>query len=267
MKSKKNSKLSLRKIESLVNQQHNIKLSYVTVKRILNSNNLKAFSPIKKPFLSPNNINRRFDISKTWIKMPIKDVKKIIFSDETKFNLHFSNGKVKVWREPGTGLESDNLLSWFKRNGNGIMVWGCFSYYGVGRIVFIDGVMDAPLYCSILADNLKESVRSMGIDDFIFQQDNDPKHTSRLAKEFFAENNIKLLSWPAQSSDMNPIENLWGLLKEKISYLQPKNLNELKQCIITSWNQINNELTNKLALSFKKRAIVLYRAKERHTKY
>jgi hypothetical protein len=82
--------------------------------------------------------------------------------------------------------------------------------------------MDAPLYCYILGQNLSKSAQLMGLDEYVFQQDNDPKHTSKLAKQFFEENRIKLLDWPAQSPDMNPIENLWALMNEKLQYLPLK---------------------------------------------
>lgn len=73
------------------------------------------------------------------------------------------------------------------------MVWACFSYYGIGRLVFIDGTMDAVKYVSILANNLPQSASEMGLSEFIFQQDNDPKHTSKLAEVFFTKNHIKKL--------------------------------------------------------------------------
>ena len=78
----------------------------------------------------------------------------------------------------------------------------------------------------------------MGLSDFIFQQDNDPKHTSRIAKRFFLEKNIKTLDWPAMSPDMNPIENLWDLIKVRVASKQPKNIRELKSKIVEVWNEI-----------------------------
>ncbi len=91
------------------------------------------------------------------------------------------------------------------------MVWGCFSYHGVGLLVFIDGIMDPVKYVNILSNNLEDSARLMGLENYTFQQDNDPKHTSRLAKNYFEDKSIDLLPWPPQSPDLNPIEK-FGLL-------------------------------------------------------
>ncbi|ORD96963.1 TC1A [Hepatospora eriocheir] len=59
------------------------------------------------------------------------------------------------------------------------MVWGCISYSGVGRIVFIEETLNAAMYKQILIQNLRQSALEMGLEKFIFMQDNDPKHTSR----------------------------------------------------------------------------------------
>lgn len=147
------------------------------------------------------------------------------------------------------------------------MIWGCFSYFGVGNIEIIEGTMDSAYYIDIISRNLMYSAEKMGIRNFIFQQDNDPKHTSRLTKEYFLENNIKLLDWPAQSPDLNPIEHLWALLKGRISEKMPKNISELKTMVYEEWNAISIEICQKYALSFKKRALEIYKANGEHTKY
>ena len=75
------------------------------------------------------------------------------------------------------------------------MVWGCMGWNGVGKLVEIEGKMNAQQYVDILDDHLLSSMEESGIsmEDLIFQQDNDPKHTSNLAKEWFENNQITLL--------------------------------------------------------------------------
>ena len=92
----------------------------------------------------------------------------------------------------------------------------------------------------------------MKLTKYRFVQNNDPKHTSKLAKEFFTENNVVLESWPAQSPDCNPIENLWGIIKSRIGSKTFNSKNDLKSAIRREWENIPIETCQKLALSFKK---------------
>ncbi|ORD96289.1 TCB2 [Hepatospora eriocheir] len=86
------------------------------------------------------------------------------------------------------------------------MVWGCISYGGVIRIVFIEETMTAAVYKQLLANNLRQSAREMGLEEFILMQDNDPKHTSRLVSNWLDEKDIQVLDLPPQSLDLNLIE-------------------------------------------------------------
>ena len=82
---------------------------------------------------------------------------------------------------------------------------------------------------NILEKNLLSSVESLNLtQDWIFQQDYDPKHTVKLTKNWFRINDVNVLKRPSQSSDLNSIENLWKELKIKIHKREPKNVNELK---------------------------------------
>lgn len=73
--------------------------------------------------------------------------------------------------------------------------------------------MNASLYLDILKVGLLPFLRRVYPDGHRFMQDNDPKHTSVAAREFFAENSINWWKTPPESPDANPIENLWHELK------------------------------------------------------
>ena len=91
------------------------------------------------------------------------------------------------------------------------LVWGCMGWNGVGHLAEVEGRMDADQYVSILEDHMLSSLEESGIlkEEVIFQQNNDPKHTSKKAKKWMKDNNITLLDWPAQSPDLSPIEYQW----------------------------------------------------------
>ena len=124
-----------------------------------------------------------------WSNWTNKMWEKIIFSDETKINLFSSDGRIKVWRKSKKRLSLENCVPTVKFFGGSVMVWGCMSYKGVGKLVFIEETMDRFVYKKILAENLKSSCDIFGFsEDFIFQQDNDPKHKSKYVNEFFDAN-------------------------------------------------------------------------------
>ena len=97
--------------------------------------------------------------------------------------------------------------------------------------------MKAPLYIQILEQILLPFLRDVYPEGHRFMQDDDPKHTSRVAKEFFEQQNIHWWKTPAESPDANPIENLWHVLKEyNRRVTKPRTKDELVEGIKTFWS-------------------------------
>ena len=121
----------------------------------------------------------------------MEDWKRVIWSDETKINRFGSDGKQYVWKKKGQPLLEREVAPTVKHGGGNIMVWGCMGWNGVGTMVEVEGRMDGKQYVKILEEGLLESIQNSNISpaDIIFQQDNDPKHTSNLATKFFNYHN------------------------------------------------------------------------------
>ena len=210
---------------------------------------------------------KRREFAKKYITYPNSFWNKVLFSDECKFELYGSSIKERHWKKFGSNNKSKIKNFTFKNLGKNVMVWACFSYNGVGNLEFIDGIMDKYVYCNILANNIPPSLQKLNLKKYVFQQDNDPKHTSNFLKEYFKDKSIEVLDWPSQSPDLNPIENLWAHIKKELRSYRPKNVKELKSNILEIWNSIDVKYTQNLVNSMPKRIIEVLRENGGNTKY
>jgi hypothetical protein len=124
--------------------------------------------------------------------------------------------------------------------------------------------------CTIYQQGLLASASELfgkGNMDWILQEDNDPKHRSKIAQKWKEENNVKVLPWPSMSPDQNPIENVWRLMKIKIQKKKIKSVHGLKVELGKEWNRFSPELAAKLVDSMKRRVAALMYANGDYTMY
>ena len=153
---------------------------------------MKSVVKRKRPLLKPHYRKARVEFTEGHIEWTIDDWKKVIWSDEAKINHLGSDGRKDVWKDVGEGLSDRLVERTVKFGGGNLMLWGCMGWDGVVYATKIDGRMDGELYRAILEDEFLETFNYYGksVDDIIFQQDNDPKHTSKKAQEWFSNNGV-----------------------------------------------------------------------------
>ena len=102
---------------------------------------------------------------------------------------------------------------------------------------------------------------------WIFQYDNNPKHTAGIVTNWLNSNGIQRLKWPPFSPDLNPIEHLWDEIERRMKKEQPKNQKDLKECLTRVWKGIEITVVKNLVGSVPNRLNEVIRMKEYPTKY
>ncbi len=192
---------------------------------------------------------------------------KVLFSDESKFCISFGNQGPRVWRKSGEAQNPCCLKSSVKFP-QSVMIWAAMSSAGVGPLCFLKSTVNAAIYQEILEHFMLPSADKLyGDADFIFQQDLAPAHTAKGTKSWFKDHGVTVLDWPANSPDLNPIENLWCIVKRKMRDTRPNNADELKATVRETWASIPPQQCHKLITSMPRRIEAVIKAKGAPTKY
>ncbi|CBQ72283.1 related to transposase [Sporisorium reilianum SRZ2] len=232
----------------------------------------RARKIINKPLLTIRHKKARLAFALAHKDWTVDDWKTVICSDECKINRIGSDGRQHCWIN-AAGFNSKLVHPTVKFGGGSIMVWGSMTHKGVGAFHILKERMTAVIYIAILEAHLLPVLRTVGFfndnTNAIFQQDGDPKHKAKVTMQWFRQNHIRLLDWPAQSPDLNPIEHLWTELKKRLGQYKehPTWMLELEGRLEEVWAQIPVSLCQALVESMPKRIEAVIKARGGNTKY
>jgi transposase len=263
---RKNRFAPLGSISNDINTQLGTTFHANTFRSYLHEVGLESCVARKKPLLTKKQSLARLN----WCKEKRnwdEEWKQITWSDESRFALFESDGRVRVWRRVGEDYNIDCIKPTVKFGGGSVMFWGCFSWNGIGPLVLVEQTMNSEAYVNVLATHFIPWVRnSPGV---IFQQDGASCHTSLYTTWWLETHGIQVLDWVSQSPDLNPIENLWDHLDCQIRKRKPSpvSMQDLINAVQDEWAKISVEVVRNLILSLSRRVEAVIKAKGKNTKY
>lgn len=211
-------------------------LSDGTVRNRLKEFRVISALAVRNYLTSTNRLLRR-----VWCRRHSKtDFRLWLFSDESTFELADCSimRRAHVHRAKGEKYAAPCILPAGRQNRQKLMVWGLISATGQGVLAFVDGTLNSQAYQNLLRDNLLPFLDLQPLHHryrLLFQQDNAPCHAAAATRQFLQENEVNTPAWPAHSPDLNPIENVWAMMKRLVRKQRPQSILQLRIAIQNAW--------------------------------
>lgn len=242
-----------------------------TVRLALYRNGFRGRKPLRKPLLKKEHRQRRLVFAKEDSQKPRDFWENVIFSDEAPFRVFSTPSGQWTWRRPHEKLEARNIIPTVKHGGGTLQIWGCMTSKGIGWMCKLPQGLDAETYKEILDDEATLTAQHYfgGFEKCLFQQDGASVHTSKEVKRHLEKKKIQFLPWPAQSPDLNPIENIWADVKKRVAERRGDITNKQKlwEAIEEEWEATPKDLCRRLIESIPERLLAVIKAKGGPTKY
>ena len=165
------------------------------------------------------------------------------FSDEAKFEVADCSAAHRVLghQSPSEKYAPCCVLRAPVQSRKKVIVWGCITRSGATAFCLLRENINADVYIRILTENILPLLDEMPLalrQKFVFQQDNAAPHRAHATQQFLRDNGVAVTDWPALSPDLNPIENVWAMLKREIRQRCPQTLGELEHTLTQVWHEV-----------------------------
>ncbi|KAI6653882.1 hypothetical protein LOD99_3058 [Oopsacas minuta] len=136
-----------------------------------------------------------------------------------------------------------------------VYIWGGISARGAIPVKVFKHNFNSEHYCNVLNEVLFQTADTLCADGWKLQEDNSSIHTSKFSYAFKETHRVRRIDWPPNSPDLNPIENLWSVLKHRIMVNAPKTIEEVESMIYSQWETFEPDFLSKFTSSMKKGVI------------
>ena len=192
---------------------------------------------------------------------------KLSFRMKSIFRTHSCRRTQKVWRRSHERF-NPKCMKFSVKHPLSVQAWGAISYYGKSQLKVVSGSMKSEKYQNDILGDIKLQCECVAFPskEYIFQQDKAPCHWSKSTLRYIPERGVNVLDWPGNSPDLNPIEEVWNIMKKKSGKL-PNNRKRLWDNICNLWYSIPRETVMKLYDEMPSRVEAVCKAKGGSTMY
>lgn len=252
------------------NQGMNKPVSVSTVRRVIRALGVSSFKPMVKPFVGRANRIKRLKWARA--RQGWKDEwSSVLFTDESSFEVRGVDKHARVWRSRSERWLPDCLKPSFKSGRETVMVWGGFCAAGRTKLVRMEGGITGAKYADLLIGTVYSEIQVLfgSTDACLLQEDNAPPHAALVCRAARAELGMRTMAWPAQSPDLNPIENAWDYLDRAVRALVPvpRTKDELFAALSSAWDAIPDAYFARLVESMPRRMAAVKKTGGFPTKY
>jgi hypothetical protein len=246
-------------------------VSAATLRRELHRQGIFCRVARKKPHLTATHIARRLAFAKKYRSWTVEQWRKVLWTDEASFERGKNCRQVHAWRTSAEANLLECCTSTFKSGRISVMVWGGITHGKKTDLAVFE--KDVKKTAEYYRDLVYKGPLTRFMDeqrDFLLMEDGAPIHRSNAPKFWLRDNNVvKIDDWPAQSPDLNPIENLWYKMKMIVAL---KVHNEMERqtfadVIQSAWDTITPENFDHLIDSMPRRMQAVINAKGRSTRW
>lgn len=231
-------------------------LHKTTTRRVLKNNGIRSFKPIQKPYLSAIHQKKRLQWAKDLHNSMLHTQHgncPTIYTDESSFEVGKDYSSSYCKRGINEGMLPQHLKPSFKSGRSTLSVWGAISYQHKGPLFVIPKGqrMNGEFYRNNVLGPIGVPFYQKHVEESgaaVWQQDSAPCHTAKATKDYMESKGLHIMDWPPQSPDLNPIENIWGIMKQNISKRRHKvtTLPQMEQAVKEEWDNITQEEIQKV---------------------